>query len=105
MPRSVLMGRVVEPGEPLWLAEDVDAVLEWQRWCDLQCSGCGQPMTETLDPELEGAYEATAVVCHGCAAREGEQKRQDGVGVRVAVDLIPEARDFLRERNKEVSSR
>lgn len=104
MPRSVLMGRVVEPGEPLWLAEDLEAVLEWQRWCDLVCSGCGQPMSETLDPELEGAYEATAVVCHGCAARETEQQRVEGKGVHVAVDLDPRARQFLIDRRKGVNS-
>lgn len=103
MPRSVLLGRVVAPGEPLWLAEDLDVVLEWQRWADQLCSGCHQPLIETLDPELEGGYVATAVECHGCAARVAEQKKHDSTAVHVAVDLIPDARDYVRDRRKGVN--
>lgn len=97
IPRSVLLGRVVEPGDPLWLAEDLEVVLEWQRWTDVLCSGCNQPLSESLDPELEGAYEATAMVCHSCAARSAAEKKHDGPGLQVGVALLPEAQQYLLE--------
>ena len=97
------MGRVVGPDEPLWLASDLEAVLEWQRWCDQVCGGCGQPLLEAIDPDLEGAYEAHAVVCHACAAREAEQKRVEGMGIQVGVELMPAAQQMLRDRRKGVS--
>lgn len=83
----------------MWLPEDLDAVLEYQRWRDEVCSGCGQPMSETLDAELEGAYEPRVVQCHGCAARDTAMKKSsDQPGVKVAVELLPEAHEYLRDR-------
>lgn len=57
------------PGEPLYLPEDLEAVLEWQQEQDLLCPGCGQPRDETMDPELQNAYRARALRCHACAAK------------------------------------
>lgn len=34
-----------------------------------ECSGCSLPMSETLDPANERKYQATAYICHACAAR------------------------------------
>lgn len=71
------------------------------RWDDSLCVGCRRPMTETLDPELQGAYEAHVVTCHACAAREKAAKSDEAAnpGVRIGVDLRPEAREFLIERS------
>lgn len=68
VPRSVFLGRVVGPGEPLWLPED--------RWWALalaedeanRCRDCGHDLTETMAPDAEDAYDATLTRCHGCAA-------------------------------------
>lgn len=63
------MGRPMpRPGEPLWTPEDrawalALAVVEAE-----SCSGCGQPLAQTLDPELEEAWRAEVVRCHACAA-------------------------------------
>lgn len=56
-------------------------------------------MRHSFDPELEGAYEAHAVVCHACAAREaGVKAHADEPGSKVGVSLLPEAVEFLNER-------
>jgi hypothetical protein len=56
-------------------------------------------MSETLDAELEGAYESRAVQCHGCAARDVAMKKSsDQPGVKIAVELVPEAHDYLAHR-------
>lgn len=85
--------------EPEWLPDDLEVVLEWTRYRDTLCDGCAQSLSESLDPALEGAYEADVVSCHGCAAREAAQKKaRDVPGVKVAVHLVPEAVEFLRSR-------
>lgn len=59
---------MVEPGEPLWLdddTEDVLAFLEYER--DL-CSGCGQPLTDTL--REDAVFDAKSVICAGCFAKD-----------------------------------
>ena len=58
------------PGEPLYLPDDMEAVLEMQREEDLFCPGCGQPRDETMDKEAQDAYESHALRCHACAACE-----------------------------------
>lgn len=86
-------------GEPEWLPEDLDVALEWQRHLDEQCT-CGNPLMESTDPELEGAYEAQAVVCHACAAREAASKKfADADGVKLATHLTAEARAYLDGRD------
>lgn len=67
-PRSVFLGRVVGPGEPLWLPED--------RWWALAlhdveagaCRDCGHPLADTTSPDAEGTYSADLVRCHACVA-------------------------------------
>lgn len=66
IPHSVFMGRVVGPGEPMWLPEDADLALEWQAEQDITCKGCGQPVDESTATASEGGYEGHAVVCFGC---------------------------------------
>lgn len=75
MPRSVLLGRSVAPGEPQWLAEDTEAALGYLREQAMLCPGCGQPRDESMTPEAERAYRSRAMRCHACAAREREQQR------------------------------
>jgi hypothetical protein len=40
---------------------------------DDEC-GCGQPRSESFDPDNHNAYEAKALVCHACATRDGKAK-------------------------------
>lgn len=78
MPRSILLGRVMAEGEPLWLREDTQAVLEYLREKSLLCPGCGLPRDETMDPEAEGHFASKALRCHACAARERAAKKFTG---------------------------
>lgn len=85
------MGRVVEPGEAVWTAEDrawAIALLEYE--ADL-CSGCGQPRTESMAAEHEFGYRAQAWRCHGCAAVAKESERFSGskntAGLMIGVTL------------------
>lgn len=78
-------GRIPEPGEPLWTDRDRDeamalVVAEWDA-----CTGCGQSLTETTQPENEGRYVAEQLLCGGCRAQQvaAEQKPYPGRLIRV----------------------
>jgi hypothetical protein len=83
---------VVEPGDPLWLAEDTEAVLEYLREKALTCPGCGLPRDETMSREAEEHYRSRAFRCHACAARERETAKF------VAAKGKPEGLYFTIER-------
>jgi hypothetical protein len=70
VPRSVLLGRVVRAGEPLWLQSDTEAVLEYLHDKSLMCSGCGLPREDTMTPDAERLFVSRALRCHACAARD-----------------------------------
>jgi len=83
IPRSVFLGRVVGPGEPLWLPEDRQAALEWQAYQDALCPGCKRPRVESFDIAMDDHYDVTALQCHACAARDRRaynraREREDG---------------------------
>jgi hypothetical protein len=63
----------------MWLPEDTEAALEWQRWQRQLCSGCGQPTDETMDADGPG-YDAVALRCRACETRDrsAEQWRSQG---------------------------
>jgi hypothetical protein len=64
----VFLGRVVEPGEPLWLPEDrawALALLNVEADC---CPECRQPWSEATDRANEEAYRAELIRCHACTA-------------------------------------
>lgn len=74
------MGRIVGPGEPQWLPDDVDLALEWQAEQALICPGCGHPLDETTAADSEDAYDVREIRCWGChpvqeAAHEFEGER------------------------------
>jgi hypothetical protein len=52
-------------------------VLAWLEVEAETCSGCGHPKAETFDPDSEGAFDASVLVCHACAARRKAEKRVD----------------------------
>lgn len=62
--------------EPEWTAED----RAWA-FADLQleadtCGGCGQPLSESTDPEREGGYEAPLPTrCHACTTLTAQQDK------------------------------
>lgn len=69
MPVSVVLGRVVRDGEPLWLDDDRDAAIALLEEESDECSGCGQPRSESMSPKADGAYDVEMLRCHACAAR------------------------------------
>lgn len=70
VPPSVLKGRVVAPGTSLWTPNDTALAVALQRLESLQCGGCGQDRRVSMDPASEFQYQAEAMRCHACAARE-----------------------------------
>lgn len=66
---------IVQPAEPLYLADDAEAVLDLLRERALLCPGCGLPRDETMDREAEQRYRSRAVQCHACAARDRAMKK------------------------------
>ena len=73
----------------MWLAEDTEAALVWQEAQDDACAGCGQPRSETMDPNGPD-YEATPLRCRACEVREAranQMAQQDGsmYGMKFAV--------------------
>jgi hypothetical protein len=67
IPHSTFLGRVVGPGEPLWLGADRDKALWWLIRDRQTCSGCGTRAEEWED-DLD-AYTAEPHFCRGCEVR------------------------------------
>lgn len=92
MPRSVFLGCPLPgPGEVLWRAEDrawALALMEYER--DL-CPGCGRSRTESTSPDMQDAYDADMIRCHGCAAVAHaseafhDKPRADPHGIYIAI--------------------
>lgn len=56
--------------DPLFDDEDTATAIEYVREKVLSCPGCGLPRDETMLKEAQFAYEASAIRCHACAARD-----------------------------------
>ena len=53
----------------MWLPADTEAALVWQEAQDDQCSGCGHPRSEAMNPSGPD-YQVTPLRCRACEARE-----------------------------------
>lgn len=65
----MLRGRVVAAGQPLWTAQDAAYAVALTSIEAAACS-CGHDRRESMAAGNEYAYQADAVRCHACAARE-----------------------------------
>lgn len=52
----------------------MEAALLWAEEESLRCSGCALPLDETTQPGRDQHYDAEAIVCHSCAARDRAQR-------------------------------
>ena len=84
-------GRVVAPGEPLWLDDDRDEAVALLTEEAATCQ-CGEPRETSMAPESDGAYAAEVVICHACAAMSRaanaftkDHPQQGGVLTRIHV--------------------
>ena len=48
--------------------------MEWMDYTKGLCSGCRNPVSETMNPDNDGMYEAVPVTCFACAARDAETR-------------------------------
>ena len=92
MPPSVLMGRVVRPGDPQWTQGDTDMAVALMELEAGTCTGCGLPREQTLAHEGDGfRFTAQPVRCRGCEAMDRESRRHadmprwDSAGIRWSV--------------------
>jgi hypothetical protein len=69
----VFLGRVPAVGEPLWTDDDRDWAMALLAY-EAELCECGQPRSESMNPDSEGAYVAEPLACHACRAiaRSGE---------------------------------
>lgn len=74
VPLSVLRGRVVGRGMPLWTDDDLDLLVALQADEDAACKGCGHPIEEAWDPQGQvrnrDAFDSDLFWCGGCAAKD-----------------------------------
>ena len=88
VPRSIFLGRVPAPDEPLWSDEDREWALALLDVEADTCGGCGQPLSESYLPENEYAYTVTPSRCHACAAMSRTSRQfLDGAGTNAADGL------------------
>lgn len=66
----MLGGRIVGPGDPLWEQDDTDVAVALTELEGERHAACGHPRAESMDPDHEFDWEAHAVRCHACAARD-----------------------------------
>lgn len=79
IPLSVFLGRIVYPGEPLWLEGDALAAVDWDAYEHAKCPGCGQPRDECMAHEdAAPAYEVELLRCHSCSAAAAEGRAVGG---------------------------
>jgi len=69
VPHSVLKGRVVAEGQPLFTADDSSLAIALQALEARTCA-CGHDRVDTTAADAEFAFAAEAIRCHACAARE-----------------------------------
>jgi hypothetical protein len=48
-------------------------MLAWQQVDKDRCPGCGNPLTETVDPETRGTWQVDKYLCFGCHAKTAHQ--------------------------------
>jgi hypothetical protein len=89
VPRSLFLGRVPAPGEPLWTDDDRDwamALLAYE--ADL-CE-CGQPRSESMSADSEFAYRTEPMRCHACQsiAKAAEPFAESGTGQGLFINVI-----------------
>jgi rubredoxin len=77
------MGRVVEPGEPIWTVQDRAIAQAWLEYQDTKvCPFCGSPKDICHARELDGELYGEVVQCHVTAAvarvRKAEWARYEG---------------------------
>lgn len=88
VPPSVLAGRVVGEGQPLWTQEDTDLALALAELEESQCPGCGHDRAVSTAKANTFAFRAEPVKCHACAARDraadarSKEKGWEPYGVR-----------------------
>lgn len=77
------------PGvDPLFTDEDAVEILDYLADEHLTCSGCGQPLADSLDPENEWRYHAEVFECFACSAADRHVRKIDNrVGLRTRVWL------------------
>ena len=78
MPHSILAGRVQRPGEAEWTSQDAAYAVALLALEAVECKGCGVDRRESMDPANEFAYEAEAMRCFSCAARDRAGEKYEG---------------------------
>lgn len=100
----MFLGRVVGPGEPLWLPDDADKVIAYRRWEASLCGTCRTRKADWLDadglPLDPPPYQPVAHRCPGCADvarlnRHLGEMKADVDGAFVALEPFdPDRRPF-----------
>lgn len=67
VPLSIMRGRIVADGEPLWLDSDRDWAVALMLE-EAETHQCGHPVSESFAQENDGTYFAESLRCHACAA-------------------------------------
>lgn len=68
MSHSVFTGRVVGPGEPLFLVEDTDGAVALAEEEAGTCPLCGMPKAWCRDPDNQFSFEVHEEQCHATYA-------------------------------------
>lgn len=116
-PRSVILGRVVKPGEALWLPEDLEWAIAYEDYLASLCAGCATPRSvwEGLRPGQDLPFVGVTKSCRGCEEKydteqeipEEERKPFRQVvmvpaGILDRQEELDEARGWLQERRAEM---
>lgn len=56
----------------MWTDDDRDLLLALLAEEAEECSGCGQPLAQTTDPDNRGTYEVSRVTCEACVVLQAE---------------------------------
>ena len=99
IPHTIFLGRPMPgPGEPMWLPEDVDKAIAWQRDKNARCNDCGTRRDEWWDergfPLTQPRWTVTTRRCPGCEKAELHDMAEDAK----ASNASPNANDIRRRK-------
>jgi hypothetical protein len=107
IPISVFFGRVVEPGEPLWLPDDTEVAIGFEQWVAAVCPNCGLHRLD-WEHEHDETFKGRIETCFGCVEladtrRSIPEKTADDRKMALRVYLVPRSqpeRDLLEAHER-----
>lgn len=97
IPISVFFGRVIEPGDPLWLTADTEVAIGFEQWLSAVCPACGLHRLD-WESERDETWKGRIETCFGCVELADTRKT---IPEKVGADRRAAMRVYLVPRSEQ----